>query len=135
MYRDMLHRESKLTGEQLKYVLVASFTRFTRSLARSRLPIEEDDVGFIFDDLYRGRSVVPPYDVPQRPTIVRWDFRKRITVDNCVVFELKDAEKHVKACWNPTGDHVDPDSIWEQAVQDTVKRRAEEAQRVMNWVM
>lgn len=101
----------------------------------SRLPIDEDDVGLIFDDLYRGRSAVPPHEVPQRPTIVRWDFRKSISVDNCVVFEFKDAEKHAKACWSPTGDHVDPDSIWEEAVQDTVKRRAAEARRVMEWVM
>ncbi|KAF5350596.1 hypothetical protein D9756_008673 [Leucocoprinus leucothites] len=118
MYRDLLHRESKLAGEQL-----------------SRLPIDEDDVGLIFDDLYRGRSAVPPHDVPQRPTIVRWDFHKPITIENCVVFEFKDAEKHAKACWSSTGDHVDPDSIWEEAVQETVRRRAAEARRVLNWVM
>ncbi|KAJ3567934.1 hypothetical protein NP233_g6040 [Leucocoprinus birnbaumii] len=118
MYRDLLHRESKLAGEQL-----------------NRLPIDEDDVGLIFDDLYRGRSAVPPYDVPQRPTIVRWDFHKPITIDNLAVFEFKDAEKHAKACWSATGDHVDPDSIWEEAVQQTVKRRAVEAQKVLDWVM
>ncbi|KAF9453340.1 hypothetical protein P691DRAFT_801156 [Macrolepiota fuliginosa MF-IS2] len=118
MHRNLLHRESKLSGEQL-----------------NRLPIDEDDVGLIFEDLYRGRSAVPPHEVPQRPTIVKWDFRKPITIDNCVVFEYKDAEKHAKACWSPTGDHVDPDSIWEEAVQDTVKRRAEEARKVMEWVM
>jgi len=101
----------------------------------SRLPIDEDDIGLIFDDLYRGRSAVPPYDVPQRPTIVRWDFRKPVTIQNCVVFDFKDAEKHAKACWSPVGDHVDPESIWEETVQEAVKRRAAEAKRILDWVM
>ncbi|XP_006455184.1 hypothetical protein AGABI2DRAFT_121122 [Agaricus bisporus var. bisporus H97] len=118
MYRDLLSRESKLAGEVI-----------------NRLPIDEDDVGLIFEDLYRGRSAVPPHDVPQRPTLIRWDFRKPITIDNCVVFEFKDAEKHAKACWSPAGDHVDPGSIWEEAVQETVRRKGEEARKVMEWVM
>jgi len=52
-----------------------------------------------------------------------------------VVFDFKDAEKHTKACWSPTGDHVDPRSIWEETVQDTVKRRAAEAKRILDWAM
>lgn len=108
---------------------------FILTVKNSRLPIDEDDVGLIFEDLYRGRSAVPPYEVPQRPTLVRWDFRKPITIDNCVVFEFRDAEKHAKACWSSTGDHVDPGSIWEEAVQETVRRKGEEARKVMEWVM
>ncbi|EDR10387.1 uncharacterized protein LACBIDRAFT_152374, partial [Laccaria bicolor S238N-H82] len=77
MYRDLLVRESKLLGEQL-----------------NKLPIDEDDVALIFEDLHRGRSVIPPHNVPSRPTLVRWDPLLPLTVDNCVVMEFADAEKH-----------------------------------------
>ncbi|TFK29493.1 ubiquitin-protein ligase molybdopterin-converting factor [Coprinopsis marcescibilis] len=116
IYRDLLHREEKLVGHQL-----------------NRLPIDEDDVGLIFEDLHRGRSVLPPYDVPTRPTLVRWDYSKPLTTDNCIVLEHKDAETHFKTCSGPEASS--PSLLWGKGVEEIVNRRAEEARRITNWVM
>ncbi|KAF8902557.1 ubiquitin-protein ligase molybdopterin-converting factor [Gymnopilus junonius] len=121
IYRDLLHRESKIAGHQI-----------------NRLPIDEDDVAFIFEDLYRGRSVVPPYDVPTRPTLIRWDPSRPVSEDNLVVFELNDAEKHARALWNPDGSVCSlttPAKLWGAEVKEVVDRRAAEARRVRDWVM
>ncbi|KAF9484079.1 ubiquitin-protein ligase molybdopterin-converting factor [Pholiota conissans] len=121
IYRDLLHRESKIAGHQI-----------------NKLSIDEDDVALIFEDLYRGRSVVPPHDVPSRPTLVRWDPSRPLSVDNCVVFELNDAEKHVKSCWNPDGSvatSTSPEALWGRDVATVVSRRSAEARRVLDWVM
>ncbi|KAF8152998.1 hypothetical protein B0H34DRAFT_773838 [Crassisporium funariophilum] len=119
IYRDLLHRESKLAGHQI-----------------NKLPIDEDDVALIFEDLHKGRSVIPPHDIPTRPTLVRWDPSHPLTVDNCVVFEHGDAEKHVKACWNENGTPATPPGeLWGNEVQLVVDRRAREARRIREWVM
>ncbi|CAA7266262.1 unnamed protein product [Cyclocybe aegerita] len=121
LYRDLLHREIKIAGHQI-----------------NRLPIDEDDIALIFEDIHRGRSIVPPHDVPTRPTLVRWDPRRPLSVDNCVVFELNDAEKHVRECWAPDGtakEDTTPEKLWGERVNEIVQRRAEEARRVRDWVM
>ncbi|KJA23869.1 hypothetical protein HYPSUDRAFT_201007 [Hypholoma sublateritium FD-334 SS-4] len=121
LYRDLLLRESKISGHQI-----------------NKLSIDEDDVALIFEDLYRGRSAVPPHDVPTRPTLVRWDPSQPLSIQNCVVFELNDAEKHVKACWNPDGSvagSTTPQGLWGTEVAAVVARRSAEARRVCEWVM
>lgn len=95
-------------------------------------------MAFIFEDLYRGRSVVPPHDVPTRPTLVRWDPLISLSIDNCVVFELSDAEKHTKTLWNPDGSvatATTAEKLWGRGVKAVVDRRAAEARRVRDWVM
>lgn len=115
IYRDLLHREGKVNGAQL-----------------NRLPIDEEDVGFIFEDLHRGRSVIPPFDVPTRPTLVRWDYSQPLTLDNCIVLEFKDAEKHYKQCFEEGKKPVD---VWGEEVGGVIERRAAEAREVRNAVM
>ena len=44
-----------------------------RSAHTSKLPLDDDDCGMLFDDIHRGRSVRPPHGVPERPALVRWD--------------------------------------------------------------
>ncbi|KAF9011788.1 ubiquitin-protein ligase molybdopterin-converting factor [Cyathus striatus] len=119
LYRDLLQRECKIAGVQL-----------------NRLPIDEDDVNLIFEDVYRGRSVIPPHDVPTRPTLIRWDPAKPLGVDNCVVFDYSDAEKHLKACWNVNGSAVSrPEDVWGSEVLSVVQRRAEEIRKIRDWIL
>jgi len=116
--------------------MVSLLARLTSS--GSKLPIDEDDVALVFEDLYRGRSVVPPYDVPTRPTLVRWDPSQPLSIENCVVFELSDAEKHARALWNPDGSvgtATTAEGLWGKEVKAVVDRRAAEARRVRDWVM
>ena len=98
----------------------------------SRLPIDEDDVGLLFDDLHRGRSTAPPYDVPSRPTLVRWDPAKPLSLENCIVLEHADAEKHAAECY--VGGKR-PEDVWGPEVVEAVRRRADEMRRVREWVL
>lgn len=93
--------------------------------------MDEDDVGLIFEDIHRGRSIVPPYDVPTRPALVRWDAKQPLALDNCVVLEHKDAEKHADAIKNGSG----PEELWGKEVIDVVKRRQDEVRKLRDWVM
>ncbi|PFH51181.1 hypothetical protein AMATHDRAFT_143169 [Amanita thiersii Skay4041] len=118
LLRDLLHRESKLTG-----------------LSLNKLPIDEDDVALLFEDLSLGRSVIPPHNVPSRPTLIRWDAQRPLTVDNCVVMEYKDAEKHATSIRHSDGTYVNPEAIWGKEVQEIVTRRAKEIEKERQWVM
>ncbi|OCH94639.1 ubiquitin-protein ligase molybdopterin-converting factor, partial [Obba rivulosa] len=115
LYRELLHHEEKLVGRPL-----------------NRLPIDENDVGLVFDDFYRGRSVVPPHAVPTRPSVVRWDPAKPLTLENCVVLEHGEAERHVKECY---GEGKRPEDVWGKEVTKVVERRQEEIRRVREFLM
>lgn len=115
LYRDLLQREMKLTGQQI-----------------NRLPIDEDDAGLLFDDISRGRSAVPPHAVPSRPSLVRWDPAAPLALENCVALEHDEAARHVKECYE--GERR-PEEVWGEEVAAVVRRRAEEVRRVREWVM
>ena len=125
-------RRNKLGSNSSMSRHIRGCTVLTKS--NSRLPIDEDDVALIFEDLYQGRSVVPPHDVPSRPTLARWDYTQPLAVDNCVVFEFKDAEKHAVTCLAAKSPSA-PVQLWGKGVEEIVKRRSAEARRVMNWAL
>ena len=99
----------------------------------SRLPFDEDDVGFIFDDLHRGRSVLPPHPVPTRPALVRWDFQQPLSLENCVVMEVPEADRHVKECWGESGKR--PEEVWGEDVARIVARRTLEIVKLKEWIL
>lgn len=109
----------------------------------SKLSIDEDDVALIFEDLHRGRSVIPPHDVPSRPVLVRWDSEVPLTAENCVVMEHADAEKHAMNCLGVSsadkrainGVRQRPADFWGAEVALVVERRAKEVARNREWVM
>ncbi|KAJ3488132.1 hypothetical protein NLI96_g3067 [Meripilus lineatus] len=115
LYRDLLQREQRLSGHSI-----------------NRLPIDEDDVAFIFEDIHRGRSIVPPYPVPVRPALIRWDPSRPLTLENVVVMEFKEAERHMKECYDAPekGDNDSKDAVAtvvDGCVDDTLKgKRAPE---------
>ena len=50
-------------------------------------------MSFVFEDLYRGRSSIPPFSIPPRPVLARWDSTKPLTVDNLVVLAPEDVKR------------------------------------------
>ncbi|KAJ7690247.1 ubiquitin-protein ligase molybdopterin-converting factor [Mycena rosella] len=108
LLRDLQQREAKRAGEPGQ---------------PSRLGIDEDDVALLFEDVHRGRSVVPPHAVPTRPTLVRWDPARPVGVDNVVVMDAPEAERHLAG------------EVWGEEVRTVVERRRVEVQRAMEWVM
>ncbi|KAI0827464.1 hypothetical protein BC628DRAFT_1418556 [Trametes gibbosa] len=113
--RDLQRREEKFLGHQI-----------------NKLPLDDDDLGLVFDDLYRGRTALPPHPVPERPALVRWDPSIPLSLTNCVAFEFADAEKHLKECLLEKNR---PEDVWGEDVVEVVRRRTEEARKVVEWVM
>lgn len=104
----------------------------------SKLPIDEDDVALVFEDLYLGRSIVPPHNVPARPQLLRWDPLKPLIPENCVVFEFAEAEKHQRECLaigiGNAGEHRRPAEVWGDEVQRIVDKNAAEIEKYRLWV-
>lgn len=82
MHRFLSSEEEKLTGSNL-------------------IPLKEDDMQYILDEIHRGRSVVPPHNVPQRPSVTRWRKSEGLRTDNLVVFDRQDALKYLLAGFCP----------------------------------
>ncbi|KAG8999614.1 hypothetical protein FRB90_012029 [Tulasnella sp. 427] len=78
LLRDLTAREAKVTG---------------KNGIPERLGIDENDIAYIFEDLHRGRSIVPPHLIPQRPLLSRWDVTKPLSVENCVVLAQEDLKR------------------------------------------
>ncbi|RPD61758.1 ubiquitin-protein ligase molybdopterin-converting factor [Lentinus tigrinus ALCF2SS1-7] len=115
LYRDLHKREEKFLGHQI-----------------NKLPLDDDDCGMLFDDIHRGRSVRPPYPVPERAALVRWDPEAPLSLENCVAFEFADAEKHLH---DVLLEKKRPEEVWGAEVAEVVRRRREEARKVIEWVM
>lgn len=100
----------------------------------SRLPIDEDDVALLFEDIHRGRSVIPPHPVSTRPTLVRWDPKSPVTLENLVSMDCTEADKHVKECFGE-GVKKSPEELWGKETAEVVRRRSEEVRKAQQWVL
>ena len=98
----------------------------------SRLPIDDDDVFMIFEDVYRGRSILPPHDVPNKPMLVRWDFTRPLSVDNVVPMDQSDGDKHIRRCHELK---ERPEAVWGQEVKAVYERRTQEILKDKRWFM
>ena len=105
---------------------------FFNAINSSKLPIDEDDVSFIFEDLYLGRSVVPPHNVPSRPQLIRWDASKPLSLENCVLFDFSEAQKHARECLGL--ERRGPSDVWGGEVQGIVDKNAVEVSQYRRWV-
>ncbi|KAJ7818711.1 hypothetical protein B0H14DRAFT_3473627 [Mycena olivaceomarginata] len=88
-----------------------------------RLPLDGDDVA-LFEDVHRGRNIVPPHAVPVKPTVVRWDPARALGMENVVVMEAGKAGVH-----ESDGGEGGPGARGED-VREAVRRRVEEVERV-----
>jgi hypothetical protein len=102
--------------------------RVTKAEYIPKLPITQEDLGYIFEDLNYGRSTFPPHAVLPKPVATRWDMSRALTVDNVVILGPKDAEKHEKECLIDGKRAVD---VWGREVVDMVERRFAEARKVL----
>jgi tRNA threonylcarbamoyladenosine dehydratase len=59
----------------------------------STLPLTTADIALLYDDFALGRSIVPPHAACVRPALVRWDPRAPLSLENCVVGELKEVRR------------------------------------------
>lgn len=66
---------------------------------------------------------------------MRWDLTKPLTLENCVVFEFAEAEKHAQECLS-IGSHLEREAkeVWGNEVQTIVDRKAAEVAYYRQWV-
>ncbi|KAF7317723.1 tRNA threonylcarbamoyladenosine dehydratase [Mycena kentingensis (nom. inval.)] len=98
---------------------------------QERMPMDEDDVSFLLEDVHRGRSVVPPHPVPIRPTLVRWNPAEGVRLENVVVMESSEA------AWHETGifeERKTPVELWGEEVDELQRNRRDEVRRALEWV-
>ncbi|KAH9974448.1 hypothetical protein BGW80DRAFT_1251654 [Lactifluus volemus] len=76
MWKDLLHRESHITSKQI-----------------NSLSPTTADIALLDDDFTLGRSIVPPHSACVRPALVRWDPRTPLSLENCVVGEMKEVSR------------------------------------------
>jgi hypothetical protein len=86
----------------------------------------------IFEDVYRGRSILPPHDVPNKPVLVRWDYTRPLSVDNVVPMDQSDADRHIRHCHDL---REKPEDVWGQEVKAVYERRTQEILKDRQWIM
>ncbi|KAI9459319.1 hypothetical protein F5148DRAFT_1276818 [Russula earlei] len=73
MWKDLLHRESRIARKQI-----------------NTLPLTTADIALLYDDFALGRSIVPPHAACVRPALMRWNPCAPLSLENCVVAEMKE---------------------------------------------
>ncbi|KAH9974452.1 hypothetical protein BGW80DRAFT_1559946 [Lactifluus volemus] len=68
-------------------------TSWIASKQINSLPLTTGDIALLYDDFALGRSIVPPNAVCVRPALVRWDPRPPLSLENCVVGEMKEVSR------------------------------------------
>ncbi|KAG9029378.1 hypothetical protein FRB95_005385 [Tulasnella sp. JGI-2019a] len=131
-----IRNRKKLYDKLLRDLAARDAKTYGNGELTERLPIDESDVSFIFEELNRnGRSSIPPHSVPSRALLARWDATKPLAVDNCVVLSTED----VKRLDGAGGMGIDVKE-WSEGTKggeanEAVERRREEARKwleVMN---
>ncbi|KAH9037426.1 hypothetical protein EDB83DRAFT_2507702 [Lactarius deliciosus] len=107
MWKDLLHRESRIARKQI-----------------NTLPLTQTDIALLYDDFALGRSIVPPQAACVRPALVRWDPRMPLSLENCVVAEFKEAERAVR-----------PEELWGIEAAKIAQNRIAQAQRFREWAL
>ncbi|POY73230.1 hypothetical protein BMF94_3563 [Rhodotorula taiwanensis] len=111
LHRQLSAVEQKLTGD-------------------NRIPFTEDDMGYIFEEIHRAKSVVPPHGFPSRPTILRWKKDRGLAWDNLVVFDREEGAQHEARCLLG---NEDPEAVWGEEVTALVERRSAEERRLHHY--
>ena len=66
------------------------------TLWHSNLPLTTADIALLFDDFALGRSIVPPHAACVRPALIRWDPCAPLSLENCVVAEMKEVGRAMR---------------------------------------
>ena len=86
----------------------------------------------VFEDIYRGRSILLPHDIPNKPMLVRWDYTQPLSVYNVVPMDQPDADKHVRHCHDLK---EKPEDVWGQEVKAVFEKRKREILKDRWWFM
>ncbi|KAK9475825.1 hypothetical protein V1514DRAFT_338877 [Lipomyces japonicus] len=88
-----------------------------------KLPLDQSDVGYLIEEVFRGRSVVSRESGNNRIMLTKWLKEGDWSLQNIVLMTKEESKKHVKRVL------IDGDSVsdvYPQSVLDLVKRRFDE---------
>ncbi|OAV93299.1 hypothetical protein PTTG_11767 [Puccinia triticina 1-1 BBBD Race 1] len=112
IFNDLLAREFRLCGA-------------------TTIPFSDEDIGYIFEDLFRGRSVVhPTLKVSSHPCMVRWTMNEELHWTNCVVMDRAEADAHQQKV---LVDRQDPMVVWGPETVNLVQARFSEELQMRKW--
>lgn len=97
---------------------------------RVRIPFSVNDCAYIFEEIFRGKTVVPPFETLATGQLMRWDPARPLDYSNVVLLDRRQARVH-EARVLRGGE--DPAAVWgERAARMYAQRMAEE-RRMSRW--
>ncbi|CAG8591444.1 6276_t:CDS:2 [Funneliformis mosseae] len=88
------------------------------------IPLDVYEVGYIFEEIWRGKSAIS--GSTEKPAITRWHKDQPLSPQNCVVMTKKEADDHEKLTINPE-EHYLPDVV------KLVQKRFREEKEISNF--
>jgi hypothetical protein len=104
----------------------------------STLPLTTADIALLYDDFSLGRSIVPPHAACVRPALIRWDPRAPLSLENCVVAEMKEDAlgELIDSALLPQGFvPSSPEELWGVDATRIAQARIAQAQRFREWAL
>ncbi|KAH0446031.1 hypothetical protein IEQ34_025135 [Dendrobium chrysotoxum] len=92
-----------------------------------RIPWTVDDVAYVFEEVYRCRSVVPPHETLAIGKLLRWDSTLPLSYSNVALFSRGDGLKHEEQVLKQGRSPVE---LWGEEAQRMFKRRMAEERRM-----
>ena len=89
-----------------------------------------NDCAYIFEEVFRGRSIVPPCDSLATGQLLRWDASRPLDYDNVALFDRRQARVH-EARVLKGGE--DPAAVWGPRVAAVFARRIADEKRMSRW--
>lgn len=112
--QNLSEREARWKGQELQ----------------STIGVSTEDIGFVFEDLYGGKSSFAPHVVLAKPGAARWRKDKELMADNLVILSPADVKKHEEECLKGS---KSVEEVWGEDKVAQVERKLSEARRIMVW--
>ncbi|PKI82388.1 hypothetical protein MVES1_003471 [Malassezia vespertilionis] len=94
-----------------------------------RIPFSVNDCAYLFEEVFRGRSVVPPFETLGTGQLMRWDPKRPLEYTNVALFTRKQAREHETVL----KESLDPEAFWGAHVAEMMRRRLAEERRMSHW--
>lgn len=88
----------------------------------SNLPLTTVDVALLYDDFALGRSIVPPHASCVRPALIRWNPRAPLSLENCVVAEMKEVGRAMRCVFAVPEEGKPPEAVSESYITPPPQR-------------
>lgn len=97
---------------------------------RIRIPFSVNDCAYVFEEVFRGRTVVPPFESLANGQLMRWDSQRPLDYDNVALFDRRQAREHEQKVLK---EHAAPEQVWGERTAAMVQKRLAEERRMSRW--